>query len=43
MKIFDRAYEKCYDKLPVVVNTLLCWPMKITSICNVGKVGPIKF
>lgn len=34
---FADAYDRCYDKLPTVVNTLLCWPMKIDSLCLVMK------
>lgn len=34
-KSFADAYDRCYDKLPTAVNTLLCWPMKIDSMCNV--------
>lgn len=38
MKAFSEMYEKCYNKLPFLVNTLLCWPMKITFICNINDV-----
>jgi E3 ubiquitin-protein ligase DCST1 len=31
---FSDAYDQCYEKLPVVVNTLLCWPVQISSICD---------
>lgn len=31
---FDRAYEKCMDKLPLVVDTLLCWPMQVSVVCK---------
>lgn len=38
-KSFSDAYDRCYDKLPSVVNTLLCWPMKIDALCHVFKSG----
>lgn len=41
-KSFADAYDRCYDKLPSVVNTLLCWPMKIDALCNVFKAGDTK-
>lgn len=30
------TYEKCIAKLPAIVNRLLCLPMKVTFICNIG-------
>lgn len=40
---FHSAYEKCMEKLPVVVDTLLCWPMKVTVVCRavLSKVGDV--
>lgn len=40
-KSFAEAYDRCYDKLPTVVNTLLCWPMKIDALCSVFKAGDV--
>lgn len=37
--MFDDAYNKCMDKIIFVVNSLLCWPMKITVICNIKDVS----
>lgn len=31
---FYKAYERCMDKLPMVVDTLLCWPMQVTVVCK---------
>lgn len=31
---FKQIYDQCYEKLPIVVNTLLCWPLKIDFVCN---------
>lgn len=36
-KSFADAYDRCYDKLPAVVNTLLCWPMKMDTMCTIFK------
>lgn len=38
-KAFEDAYNDCYEKLPAVIDTLLCWPMKITLICNIEVYG----
>ncbi|OAD55040.1 DC-STAMP domain-containing protein 1 [Eufriesea mexicana] len=32
--MFGEAYNKCYDKVSVFVAWLLCWPMKLTFVCN---------
>lgn len=34
---FQDLYRKCYEKLPLVVNHLLCWPMKIDYVCNIAE------
>lgn len=34
---FQDLYKRCYDKLPHVVNYLLCWPMKIDYVCNIAE------
>jgi len=39
---FSKAYDKCHDKLPFIVNKLLCWPMKITFVCNIAEVNNIQ-
>lgn len=40
-KSFSDAFDRCYDKLPTVVNTLLCWPMKMDGMCNIFKTNDI--
>ncbi|CAK9814408.1 Protein sneaky [Anthophora quadrimaculata] len=32
--MFGDAYNKCYNKVSVFVAWLLCWPMKLTFVCN---------
>ncbi|XP_035212440.1 protein sneaky-like [Stegodyphus dumicola] len=32
---FEYAYDKCHHHLPVI-GYLLCWPMKLTFICDIG-------
>ncbi|XP_043467285.1 protein sneaky-like [Leptopilina heterotoma] len=34
-KMFANAYDKCYIKVSPVAAWLLCWPMKLTFICNI--------
>ncbi|XP_071447945.1 protein sneaky [Hetaerina americana] len=34
-KMFMKAYDKCYDKVSVMAAWLLCWPMKLTFVCNI--------
>uniref|UniRef100_A0A182KBE7 Dendritic cell-specific transmembrane protein-like domain-containing protein n=1 Tax=Anopheles christyi TaxID=43041 RepID=A0A182KBE7_9DIPT len=31
---FERTYDECSASLPPLVNTLLCWPMKIDFACS---------
>uniref|UniRef100_A0A182PFH5 Dendritic cell-specific transmembrane protein-like domain-containing protein n=1 Tax=Anopheles epiroticus TaxID=199890 RepID=A0A182PFH5_9DIPT len=31
---FERSYDECSESLPPLVNTLLCWPMKIDVACS---------
>lgn len=31
---FTKLYDSCWDKLHWSVNWALCWPMKLTFICN---------
>lgn len=33
---FNDAFQKCSDRLPMLINSLLCWPIKITVVCNMG-------
>ncbi|XP_076289582.1 protein sneaky [Lasioglossum baleicum] len=33
-EMFSDAYDKCYDKVTIFVAWLLCWPMKLTFVCN---------
>jgi hypothetical protein len=33
--MFSEAYDKCYNKVSFLAAWLLCWPMKLTFICNV--------
>jgi len=32
--MFGNAYDKCYDTVSVFAAWLLCWPMKLTFVCN---------
>ncbi|XP_078050611.1 protein sneaky isoform X1 [Augochlora pura] len=32
--MFSDAYDKCYEKVTIFVAWLLCWPMKLTFVCN---------
>ncbi|KAL6265156.1 hypothetical protein P5V15_005242 [Pogonomyrmex californicus] len=32
--MFGDAYNKCYDTVTVFAAWLLCWPMKLTFVCN---------
>ncbi|XP_055905141.1 protein sneaky isoform X2 [Eupeodes corollae] len=36
---FSSAHDKCMDKLPFVINTLLCWPLRIDYVCNMNLLG----
>ncbi|XP_055852072.1 protein sneaky isoform X2 [Episyrphus balteatus] len=36
---FSSAHEKCMERLPVVVDTLLCWPLRIDFVCNMELLG----
>ncbi|XP_061503427.1 protein sneaky isoform X1 [Anopheles gambiae] len=31
---FERSYDECSESLPPLVNTLLCWPMKLDVACS---------
>lgn len=32
---FATAYDKCYDTVTFLAAWLLCWPMKLTFVCNI--------
>ena len=32
--MFGNAYDKCYDAVTWIAAWLLCWPMKLTFVCN---------
>ncbi|XP_069686085.1 protein sneaky [Periplaneta americana] len=34
-RMFAEAYDKCYSKVSWVAAWLLCWPMKLTFVCNI--------
>lgn len=34
---FSNAFTDCMDKMPSFVNHLVCWPMKVDMICNIGS------
>lgn len=33
--MFGDMYNKCYDSVTWFAAWLLCWPMKLTFICNI--------
>ena len=33
--MFSEAYGGCYEKVGWTVAWLLCWPMKLTFVCNI--------
>lgn len=33
--MFADAYDKCSDKVTWVASWLLCWPVKLTFVCNI--------
>ncbi|KAF5272222.1 hypothetical protein FQA39_LY01304 [Lamprigera yunnana] len=39
-KMFQTGYDKCYDTVTWIAAWLLCWPMKLTFVCNIiGALG----
>lgn len=34
---FNEAFLRCQEKLPPLVDTILCWPIKISVVCNIGN------
>ncbi|XP_065156113.1 protein sneaky-like [Atheta coriaria] len=48
-KVFGKGYDICYETVSWVAAWILCWPMKLTFICNIvesiggmGKCDPSK-
>ncbi|XP_043254934.1 protein sneaky-like [Colletes gigas] len=35
--MFSTAYNNCYAKVTVFIGWLLCWPMKLTFVCNLAQ------
>ncbi|XP_062550681.1 protein sneaky [Armigeres subalbatus] len=35
---FQKVYDDCHEKLPILVNYLLCWPMKLDLMCGASQV-----
>lgn len=35
--MFSRGYDVCYDTVTWVAAWLLCWPMKLNFVCNIGE------
>ncbi|XP_022909836.1 protein sneaky [Onthophagus taurus] len=33
--MFGKAYDTCYDAVTWIAAWLLCWPMKLTFVCNI--------
>nr|CAD7443438.1 unnamed protein product [Timema bartmani] len=36
--MFASGYDKCYEKVTWLAAWLLCWPMKLTFVCNILQV-----
>ncbi|XP_055371591.1 protein sneaky [Condylostylus longicornis] len=36
IEAFAQMYDKCMEMMPIVVNYLLCWPMKIDLMCHMS-------
>ncbi|KAK4875676.1 hypothetical protein RN001_012098 [Aquatica leii] len=34
-KMFEKGYNTCYDTVTWIAAWLLCWPMKLTFVCNI--------
>ncbi|KAF5307692.1 hypothetical protein FQR65_LT06747 [Abscondita terminalis] len=34
-KMFEKGYDNCYDTVTWLAAWLLCWPMKLTFVCNI--------
>ncbi|XP_046493019.1 protein sneaky [Neodiprion pinetum] len=35
--MFSGVYDKCYEKVTWLAAWLLCWPMKLTFVCNLAE------
>lgn len=35
--MFGKAYDACRNKVSWAVAWLLCWPMKLTFVCNIAR------
>lgn len=35
-KSLSNAFKQCMDKIPSLINHMVCWPMKINVICDIG-------
>lgn len=38
---FEGARQSCMNKLPSIVNNLLCWPFQITFVCKINFFGNV--
>lgn len=36
-EMFQKGYDKCYETVTWVAAWLLCWPMKLTFVCNIAQ------
>lgn len=41
IKVFRNAYKNCQNKLPPVLKGLMCWPYKLSFICNLSTLGQL--
>ncbi|XP_014253889.1 E3 ubiquitin-protein ligase DCST1-like isoform X1 [Cimex lectularius] len=37
-KIFDTSYDRCREAVSSVASWALCWPMKLTVVCNTAAI-----
>lgn len=35
---FSKAYDWCYEAVTWLAAWILCWPMKLTFVCNIGQI-----
>lgn len=38
-KAFAKALDNCYEKMPFIIRTLICWPFKVDFICKINIFG----
>ncbi|XP_073820084.1 ubiquitin protein ligase sneaky isoform X1 [Musca autumnalis] len=38
-KAFANSLEKCREKMPIILRTLICWPFKVDFICRINILG----